>query len=79
MDGHLHGAALARAYFDDLVRPLLDAHFPGVPYAAARLGSGSDVLGFDDATSRDHDWGCRLTLLLDDAAASRLPKNLPRI
>lgn len=73
MDGHLHGAALARAYFDDLVRPLLDAHFPGVPYAAARLGSGSDVLGFDDATSRDHDWGCRLTLLLDDAAAGAVP------
>ncbi|QKG25793.1 DUF4037 domain-containing protein [Actinomadura verrucosospora] len=69
MDDHLRGAELARAYFGDLVRPLLDAHFPDLPYAAARLGSGSDVLGFDDATSRDHDWGCRLTLLLDDAGA----------
>ncbi|MBO2458942.1 DUF4037 domain-containing protein [Actinomadura violacea] len=69
MDDHLRGAELARAYYGDLVRPLLDAHFPGLPYAAARLGSGSDVLGFDDATSRDHDWGCRLTLLLADAGA----------
>ncbi|HEU5032381.1 MAG TPA: DUF4037 domain-containing protein [Spirillospora sp.] len=73
MDGDLRGAELARAYYGDLVRPLLDARFPGLPYAAARLGSGSDVLGFDDATSRDHDWGCRLTLLLDDAQADVAP------
>ncbi|OLT34344.1 hypothetical protein BJF79_33460 [Actinomadura sp. CNU-125] len=65
----VRGAELAGAFYADLVRPLLDARFPGLPHAAARLGSGSDVLGFDDATSRDHDWGCRLTLLLDDADA----------
>ncbi|QXJ26861.1 DUF4037 domain-containing protein [Actinomadura graeca] len=42
---------------------------PRLRYAAARLGSGSDVLGFDDVMSRDHDWGCRLTLLVDDPGA----------
>ena len=47
---------------------------PGLSYAAARLGSGSDVLGLDDEMSRDHDWGCRLTLLVDDDARDQVPR-----
>jgi hypothetical protein len=58
---------LARGYYDDVVGPLLAAKWPGLPHAAGRLGGGSDVLGLDDATSRDHDWGLRLTLLVDEA------------
>ena len=46
--------------------PLLARDLPRLRYAAARLGSGSDVLGLDDTMSRDHDWGCRLTLLVDE-------------
>ena len=72
------GAELARDFHADVVGPLLAKAMPGLRYAAARLGSGSDVLGLDDAMSRDHDWGCRLTLLVDEpdraavAQASRL-------
>ena len=47
---------------------------PGLRYAAGRLGSGSDVLGFDDAMSRDHDWGCRLTLLVDEGDRAAVPQ-----
>ena len=54
-------------FFADLVRPLLARNMPRLRYAAGRLGSGSDVLGLDDVASRDHDWGCRLTLLVDEA------------
>ncbi|MFC7374573.1 DUF4037 domain-containing protein [Brachybacterium sp. GCM10030268] len=76
------GAELSQAYFEDLVQPLLTRHAPQLGYAAARLGSGSDVLGFDDAQSRDHDWGLRLTLLVEDDRAdpidALLERELPR-
>ncbi|MFD6137961.1 DUF4037 domain-containing protein [Isoptericola sp. NPDC060257] len=70
------GIDLARAYHDDVVRPLLQAWRPGLPYAAGRLGSGSDVLGLDDATSRDHDWGLRLTLLVDERDVAAVDTHL---
>ncbi|MFI8525879.1 DUF4037 domain-containing protein [Promicromonospora sukumoe] len=77
----MSGTELARAYWSDVVRPVLDRKLPDLPRAAARLGSGSDVLGLDDDTSRDHDWGLRLTLLVpadrvretDDVLAAALP------
>jgi hypothetical protein len=56
------GLALCRAFYTEAVRPLLDSSFPGLRYAAARVGSGSDVIGFDTQRSVDHDWGPRLEL-----------------
>jgi Domain of unknown function (DUF4037) len=58
------GIELARAYHRDIVGPLLRRRWPELPYAAARLGSGSDVLGYDDLMSQDHDWGLRLNVLV---------------
>ncbi|MFI0452511.1 DUF4037 domain-containing protein [Actinomadura sp. 6N118] len=60
----MQGAHLAEKFYTDAVKPLLP---PGLRHAAARLGSGSDVMGLDDTLSRDHDWGCRLTLLVEEA------------
>jgi hypothetical protein len=54
-----------------VVRPLLAEHFPQVPYAAALLGPGSEVAGFDSQRSTDHDWGPRLQILLTDADAAQ--------
>lgn len=76
------GRELARAYYGEVVRPVLDDALPELAHAAGRLGSGSDVLGFDDAQSRDHDFGLRLTLLVeggraaevDDLLTARLPE-----
>lgn len=75
---HPSGAALARAYYEELVGPLLRRHLPHREHAAARLGSGSDVLGYDDEQSRDHDWGLRLTLLVEDGRAPEVDALLER-
>jgi Domain of unknown function (DUF4037) len=72
-DRAVNGAELARRFHGDVVAPLLAQAMPGLGYAAGRLGSGSDVLGLDDAMSRDHDWGCRLTLLVDEADRDAVP------
>lgn len=68
IDDTTTGIALARAYHRRIVGPLLASRFPSLPYAAGRLGPGSDVLGLDDARSRDHDWGLRLQVFVAEDA-----------
>ncbi len=57
------GLRLAGEFYAEVVRPLLDEACPGLDHAAALLGSGSEVLGFDSPRSTDHDWGPRLAIL----------------
>ncbi|WP_042450849.1 DUF4037 domain-containing protein [Streptacidiphilus jiangxiensis] len=82
------GRALARLLYEEAVRPILAEEHPGMPHAAALLGAGSEVLGFDTARSTDHDWGPRLLLFLTPqdvtahgarlhrVLAERLPKHV---
>ena len=58
------GLKLSELFYVEAVRPVLAANFPRLRYSAARLDTGSDVLGFDTPRSTDHDWGPRLTLHL---------------
>lgn len=62
----LAGRALARTMYEDAVQPLMRVHALGLPYGAALVGPGSDVLGYDTERSMDHDWGPRLTLFLSE-------------
>ncbi|WP_163509868.1 DUF4037 domain-containing protein [Fodinicola acaciae] len=75
------GLQLSRLFYAEAVRPLLDRHFPGLPHAAARIGSGSEVLGFDTARSADHEWGPRLQVFVADPApeiGELLSRELPK-
>jgi predicted N-acetyltransferase YhbS len=68
---YIPGLQLAREFYATVVRSLLEEHFPQVPYAAALLGPGSEVAGFDSRRSTDHDWGPRLQVFLDDRDATQ--------
>ncbi|MEV6495230.1 DUF4037 domain-containing protein, partial [Actinoplanes sp. NPDC051633] len=56
--GAVTGIELARAYYEREVAPGLS----GVPHAAALLGPGSEVLGYDDDVSADHAFGERVLI-----------------
>mgnify|MGYP000949855231 CR=1 FL=1 len=58
------GIELCRRYYWTAVRPIIERRFPGLAHSAVLLGCGSEVLGYDDGMSRDHDWGPRAQLLL---------------
>jgi Domain of unknown function (DUF4037) len=61
------GLELSRLFYEQAVRPVLTKALPGVPHSAARVGSGSEVLGYDTPRSTDHEWGPRLQIFLSQA------------
>ena len=79
------GLVLAEEFYQGAVNPILASHYPDLRYSAALIGSGSEVLGFDDEMSRDHHWGPRVMLFLStddfkekrDAIRSVLSNELP--
>lgn len=83
--GFIPGLQLNARFYAEIVRPLLDMHFPGLPHSAALMGYGSDVLGYDTPLSTDHNWGPRFQLFLTpqeydrqrDAIDQCLRHNLP--
>lgn len=60
----ISGLDLAEAYHREVVLPIIQGVVGSRPYAAALIGTGSEVLGLDTARSRDHAWGPRLFILL---------------
>jgi hypothetical protein len=62
------GLQLSCAFYTEAVRPLL----ADTRHSAARIGTGSEVLGFDTPRSADHEWGPRLEVFLSPADAGRI-------
>lgn len=79
------GLELAASFYRQAIRPILEAEMPGLAHSAGLLGYGSDVLGYDDETSSDHNWGPRAYLFLSaedeasraDAVREALRSKLP--
>ena len=64
-------------FYAEVIAPLVGA----LPHAAALLGSGSEILGFDTERSTDHGWGPRLQVFVTadqiDAVRARIDGGLP--
>jgi len=66
MGTFVSGIELSRRHYDEEVRPLLHSRFGAISHSASLLGRGSEVLGYDDEMSTDHDWGPRILLFLSE-------------
>lgn len=62
------GLRLARDYYETCGRPMIEKKFPQYAgkIAVGLAGRGSDCFGWDDAFSRDHDWGPDFCLWVSD-------------
>lgn len=85
MSDSVRGLELGERFYLEAAKPILDTHFPHLRYSAAMLGWSSEVLGYDDVESMDHNWGPRFQLFLSKEEYERhklllneaLSRNLP--
>ncbi len=66
MSTFVPGLTLCEAFYHEAAKPILERLFPSIPYSAALIGWGSEVLGYDDPQSTDHHWGPRFLLFLSE-------------
>ena len=64
----MKGLEISKEYFYEAFLPLLRREMPGVLgcLAVGLAGEGSECFGYDDALSRDHDWGPSFCLWLPE-------------
>lgn len=67
---------MCEAFFTECIKPVLLESYPNLPYSAALIGSGSEVLGLDTVMSSDHDWGPRGMLFIEDKDFDRISGQL---
>jgi len=72
------GLKLGELFYNEIVRPILRMDFPGLKHAAALIGEGSEILGYDDPQSADHCWGPRAMLFLSNEDYRILGKKVLR-
>ncbi len=64
----------SRDFFEQIVRPLLQRHYPDdiERMACGFVGYGSECLEMDDELSRDHHWGLRVDILMPQDVHARI-------
>lgn len=83
----MEGLKLNELFYNEIAAAILHSNFPNLKSSAALIGWGSEVLGFDDAESTDHNWGLRFQLFLSEEDFEKhsrsinltLSENLPNV
>ena len=72
------GLAIAREYYETYGKPMLQEKFPQYldRIAVGLAGRGSDCFGYDDAASRDHDWGPDFCMWVTEETYAQIGKQL---
>lgn len=67
-DTKITGIELSEKFYRNCVLPILEKIEPALiqQHAAGLVGAGSEVIGFDDSYSRDHDWAPRLVIFVPE-------------
>ncbi|MEJ8553920.1 DUF4037 domain-containing protein [Tepidibacter sp. Z1-5] len=77
----MKGLELNRKFAMDVVINLINEYFPFLAdkYAIGLIGYGSDVLGYDDEISRDHEWGPRCQVWLSEDHYKKYGKEIDKM
>ena len=72
------GLALSKEYYETYGKPMIQEQFPEYTgkIAVGLAGRGSDCFGYDDAASRDHDWGPDFCMWVTDETYEKIGEAL---
>lgn len=76
----MNGLKLSKLYYEQCAKPMIEEKFPEYvdKIAVGLVGEGSDCYGFDDETSRDHDWGPSFSLWVSDEVYEEIGEELSK-
>jgi Domain of unknown function (DUF4037) len=66
------GLQLSEDFYRSDIQPILADAYPRLRHAAALMGRGSEVLGFDDEMSTDHDWSAKVIVFVGTVDADQV-------
>ncbi len=74
------GLELCRGYYETFGKPMIEERFSEYAdkIAVGLVGEGSDCFGYDDAHSRDHDWGPELCLWVTEETYEKIGEELEK-
>ena len=72
------GLDISRAFYETYGRPMIAEKFPAYEslIAVGLVGKGSDCFGYDDESSRDHDWGPDFCMWVTDETYAQIGEAL---